>query len=113
MELIILGIVLFIAGIAGTMFYDAYKAAKQKQAEMRAARPPRPVPAARKTRTLQDSNEEFLAKFAEHMKQQPAPRKRTRASVKIKTLSPEDFSTESALTVEELIAKLEAMKKKI
>ena len=114
MELIIIGIVLFIVGVAATMFYDAHKAAKQKQAELRASRPPRPVPASpsrKKAQTLQDANEEFLARFKESMTQKPAPRKRP--GPKVKGLKPEDFSINSDLTFEELIAKIQEMKKKL
>lgn len=111
LELLILAVVLFCAGVAGTIIYDKVKADQAKQAEVRASRPrfpgPETTPAPRVSRkrapakSMQDINEEFLAKFSEHMKSKPSP------------LTAKDLSTQSTLTVNELIAKIEEMKKKL
>lgn len=105
-ELLILGLILFIAGVGGTVLYDKHK-------EYQASRPapiPKPSAVTRKRpgpKSMQDINEEFLAKFSEHMKQQP------KARAKRASLTQKDLNTLSTLTVEELIAKIEDMKKKL
>lgn len=107
-ELLILGFVLFILGVGATIVYDQFKEIKLKRAEQASARrtttskKSRPGP-----KSFQDINEEFLAKFSKHIESQS----KTKAKAK-KTLTQKDLSIESSLTVEELIERIEEMKKK-
>lgn len=106
-ELLIYGLILFIVGVAGTIAYDKHK-------EYKASRPvptPKPSAVTRKRpgpKSALSDDEQFLAQFAEHMKQKPKARAKKAAP-----LTQKDLSTQSTLTVEELIAKLEDMKRKL
>lgn len=112
-ELIVFGLVLFIIAIGSTYLYDHTKAQKQKQVELKAAfkaaRPPKPISKAKTKYTPFSDNsndEEFLAKFSEHMA-------KTKSNKSKKVSFEQATSINSQLTVNELVAKLEAMKKKL
>ncbi len=134
MEILILGFVLIILGVGATFAFDKIKAEREASNARRAAMPPKPVPAPKvsrprpgpkKTRTLQDANEEFLAAFEASMKSKPK-RVIKPGSIKAGFYKPgqmpedtqfmeelfDDVSTNSKLTVQELIAKIEQMKKR-
>lgn len=136
-ELIILGIVLFIVGVSATFLYDKYAAEKARKQELDRAAPPKPIPAPRKSKTKnlsQDLEEEFYDSFKAHIESQAKPKAKPKVKRTIKPGSIkvgihnsnqlpeetqyleelfEDVSTKSTLTVQELIDKIEKMKKKL
>lgn len=125
MEILILGFVLIILGVGATFAYDKVKA-EREAIKVRRASMPAPVTkpkatVSKKSRSLVDADEEFLRAFEDSMKP-----KRTikRASIRAKqyrdgdmpdeTLNElfDDLSTTSTLTVQELIEKIERLKKR-
>ena len=110
MEIIILGFVLFILGVGGTIVHDKHKANLAKAAEARAARASAP------RKSQKDMIQEMLG-----MSSIPVYTSKTTTRTTTKPLSQkkklkgpvtnDDVSINSTLTVEELIAKIESMKR--
>ena len=132
MEYIILGFILFIAGVSATLIYDKAKESNLdfkkikdsfgrtnnqvlnhnlKDVAKVLGKPKRKT----KPRDLQDMNEEFLKSIdLSNMKKDFLAKCSTHVKVQSDSdseLSFSDFSTKSTITVQELIDKIESMKK--
>jgi hypothetical protein len=109
LTLIILGFVLFIVGVAVTMFHDALKVAKQKQADQRAAlrnsRPPKSVPAPPQTARQKAQS------LAELFEQSKTTTKTTTKKANSKATFKIDANDAVDMSLEDLIKQVESMKK--
>lgn len=106
MELIVFGILLFIACVAGTFVYDHFKKEIAEHGGFFKAKPS--VPAKKYTKYDETSaNEQLNAAFQKDMDRL---RKAARRSTNV---TARDGSVNSNLTIEELMAKLEKLKKDI
>lgn len=93
-ELIVIGLVLFIAGVGGTILYDKHKAKVEERnkrwEEMRKMSPPKPAP-------------------KPTAKPRPGPKATTTTKTRTRTVQTEkDFTS-----IEDLIAEIEKMKKRL
>lgn len=114
LELIILAFVLFIGGVAATIVYDKHKEIKSKRAELYASRPatPAPTPRTRKPKAtpFEDAGKSVKAKSLDAMIQDV----KSRAKAGEKTLKVQNgMGQAQTMTVQELIKKLEQMKKEL
>lgn len=112
MELIYLGFFLFIVGVAGTLIYDALKDAKRIQKEEREAIQARrsQAPLAPKKRVSKTSQTSTSLSIEEMIKQVQERAIRGDKTVKVNSASTNETKT---YDVQELIAKLENMKKNL
>lgn len=106
MEYLVLGIILFIVGIGCTYVYDHFKAEVAEHGGFFKAKPNTPTSAPRKTKPVSTSQAEaeFDRVFTQHMA-------KMRSQSRPAGLSAKDVSINSTMTVEELIKRLEKMKK--
>lgn len=98
---IILGLVLFIVGVGATIVYDKAK-------EIQAARPQRPAPV-RKPTTLKGATGTTSSKSINDLLREA----QARAAAGQSTVTVQRGNREQTMSVEELIKKLEDMKKKL
>ncbi len=111
-ELLILGIILFIVGVAGTFVYDKYKAEKLKREEYLKSSPPRPMGTIKRPRSTpkstQDLDEDLLSQFAQHMKNKSASKTKVKSNIQaqeIKKMPTED--------IQKILRQIQEMKKKL
>lgn len=127
LDLIILGFILFIAGVAGTLFHDAYKKAKETQnnnraanakvrAERQAAFDTANAQAAAAKRANNKTLQDLLAGKTSTTKTKSSTGKRVvmPGKVKVGFHRPDDLPTETqeTMTLEDLINEVVSMKKK-
>ncbi len=108
MEYIVLGIILFIVGVAGTYLYDHVKAGHAKRAAFLAANPPRPT-----SKSTSSSKKNPLSAPTYQYDQMIAGLKdRARRGETHVRVQPTG-QREQTMTVDELIRRLELMKKSL
>ncbi len=110
---LILGVLLFIAGVAGTFVYDHFKKEIAEHGGFFKAKPSKP---AAKKYTKHDevsASEQFLKQYQAAINEQKMAQLKSKARRTSGTVTARDGSVNSTMTVEELMRKLERMKRDI
>lgn len=109
MEFIILGLVLFIAGVSATMFYDKVKAENAKRAELYRSAPPKPARATVSKRgPISSASSSSVSSLDRLLSEAKTRQERGHRTVEVQT-----GNTTQTMSVEDLIKRIEQMKKKL